>query len=442
MNVLIVGSGGREHALAWKAARSAAVQKVYVAPGNAGTQLEQGVVNVDIQVDDSARLVAFAAQNAVDLTIIGPDAPVVAGIVDRFTTAGLRCFGPTAQAAQLEGSKVFAKTFMARHHIPTAAFAVFTDERAAVEHVHRMGIPIVIKADGLAAGKGVTVARDMASAEETIRAMLSGNAFGDAGKRIIIESCLVGEEVSFTVIVGQGQVRTLCTSQDHKARDDGDRGPNTGGMGAYSPAPVVTDALHERIMREVIWPTVHGMAAEGIPYTGVLYVGLMVGPDGTPQVLEYNCRLGDPETQPLLRRLRSDLVALCNATIDGTLDKVALEWDARPVVGVVMTARGYPGTYARGSTITGLDEAAALPDIKVFHAGTTMTPEGTVVTNGGRVLCVTALGETVTEAQYRAYGAMQRIQWWDPDGRGPYYRTDIGHRAIQREKDGGVVAFS
>jgi len=426
MNVLIIGGGGREHALAWKAAQSPLVTKVHVAPGNAGTANEPGCENVAIGAENITALVEFARRNDVGLTIVGPEAPLVLGVVDAFTAAGLPCFGPSAKAAQLEGSKAFTKDFLARHNIPTAGYGSFTDVDAALAYLERQGAPIVVKADGLAAGKGVILAQTVDEAAAAVRDMLAGNAFGEAGHRVVIEEFLQGEEASFIVMVDGEHVLPLATSQDHKARDDGDRGPNTGGMGAYSPAPVVTAAMHRRVMEEVILPTVRGMAAEGARYTGFLYAGLMIGADGTPKVLEYNCRFGDPETQPVLLRLKSDLVALCQAAVAGRLDQISANWDERASLGVVMAAGGYPGDYRKGDVISGFP--ADEPDRKVFHAGTALA-DGKVVTNGGRVLCVTALGDSVAEAQRRAYEWVSRIQWSDV-----YYRHDIGYRAIARER--------
>ncbi|WP_127475517.1 phosphoribosylamine--glycine ligase [Sulfurivermis fontis] len=426
MNVLVIGSGGREHALAWKAAQSPRVRKVFVAPGNAGTAREAKLENVAIKVEDIQGLVAFARDNAVALTIVGPEVPLVLGVVDAFTAAGLRCFGPSQAAAQLEGSKAFTKDFLARHGIPTAAYATFTDMEAALAYVREQGAPIVIKADGLAAGKGVIVAMTEDEAEDAVRDMLAGNAFGEAGHRVVIEEFLEGEEASFIVMVDGEHILPMATSQDHKRVGDGDTGPNTGGMGAYSPAPVVTPEVHARVMREVIEPTVRGMAAEGHPYTGFLYAGLMITPDGAPKVIEYNCRFGDPETQPIMLRLKSELVGLCEAALDRRLHEVSAEWDSRAAVGVVLAAGGYPGDYRKGDVISGLDEATA-PDAKVFHAGTA-DRNGQVVTAGGRVLCATALGTTVSEAQARAYALAGKIRW-----DGLFYRRDIAWRAIQRE---------
>lgn len=430
MNILIVGGGGREHALAWKVAQSSRVRNVYVAPGNAGTALESKVTNLRIAADDLPELLKFAQGHAVDLTIIGPEVPLVLGITDLFKNAGLRCFGPSQGAAQLEGSKTFTKDFLARHHIPTARYQSFTDPDAAAAYIRDMGAPIVVKADGLAAGKGVILAQSEEEAIAAVRGMLSGAEFGDAGRRVVVEEFLHGEEASFIVMTDGEHILPFASSQDHKARDDGDQGPNTGGMGAYSPAPVVTPELHERIMAEVIEPTVRGMAAEGHRYIGFLYAGLMMTADG-PKVLEYNCRLGDPETQPLILRLRSDLVDLCEAALDGRLGEIKADWDSRPALGVVMTAAGYPGTYRKGDVISGLpgnDELDA--NAKLFHAGTTETKSGDIVTAGGRVLCATALGDTVAEAQSRAYHLAKRVNW-----DGVYYRTDIGYRAIARERE-------
>ena len=426
MNILIIGGGGREHALVWKVAQSPLADRVFVAPGNAGTALEPGIENIAIDADDIAALLAFAQDNNIGLTIVGPEVPLVAGIVDRFNEAGLRCFGPNRDAARLEGSKTFAKDFLARHNIPTAKYAAFTDIGEATAYIVEQGAPIVIKADGLAAGKGVILAQTETEAIAAVEDMLSGNVFGEAGNRVVVEEYLRGEEASFIVMVDGHHCLPLATSQDHKARDNGDAGPNTGGMGAYSPAPVVTQAIHERVMNEVILPTVAGMAAEGNAFTGFLYAGLMIAPDGTPKVLEFNVRFGDPETQPVLCRLRSDLVALCLAALDGRLDGVAAEWDERPALGVVLAAGGYPEGYRKGDVIEGL-VSVAVEDCKVFHAGT-QSREGAVVTSGGRVLCVCALGDTVAEAQNRAYSCVNGIHWPDV-----YYRTDIGYRAIARE---------
>jgi len=427
MKVLVVGSGGREHALAWKLAQSPRVTEVLVAPGNAGTAREPKMRNLPIAAEDIDALVYFTQEQSVDLTVVGPEAPLSKGIVDRFRAAGLRCFGPTQQAAQLESSKAFAKDFLARHQIATAEYANFTEVEPALAYIRAKGAPIVIKADGLAAGKGVILAQTEAEAIAAVEDMLSGNAFGAAGSRVVIEEFLVGEEASFIVMVDGEHVLAMASSQDHKARDNGDQGPNTGGMGAYSPAPVVTPAMHERIMQEVIYPTVRGMAADGIVYTGFLYAGVMITADGTPKVLEFNCRFGDPETQPIMARLKSDFVDLLEAALDERLDQVTADWDSRAAVGVVLAAGGYPDEYAKGSVIHGLDAAAKL-DGKVFHAGTT-DKEGQVVTKGGRVLCAVGLGNSVTAAQAQAYQLVQAIQWDKV-----YYRTDIAYRAIAREQ--------
>ena len=424
MKVLIIGNGGREHALAWKAAQDENVTQVYVAPGNAGSAGEHKVSNVDIDVLAIPELVAFAQQEKIDLTIVGPEAPLVAGVVDQFVVAGLTIFGPTQAAAQLEGSKAFSKDFLARHNIPTAAYQNFTDVAAAKAYVRQQGAPIVIKADGLAAGKGVILAQSEAEAFAAIDHMLAGNAFGEAGHRVVIEEFLVGEEASFIVMVDGEHILPLATSQDHKARDNGDKGPNTGGMGAYSPAPVVTPDIHRRAMQEVIIPTVQGMSKEGTPYTGFLYAGLMIDAEGTPKVLEFNCRFGDPETQPILMRLQSSLVALCLAASRGELDQAEAQWDSRPALGVVMAAGGYPEAYRKGDEIIGIEQVS---HAKVFQAGTRLE-DGKTVTNGGRVLCVTALGDSVKEAQQRAYEGVKAIHW-----PGAYYRTDIGYRAVDRE---------
>lgn len=426
MKILIIGGGGREHALAWKAAQSPDVKRVYIAPGNAGTACERGVHNVDLDAEDIPALLNFAREKHVDLTIVGPEAPLVAGIVDAFKAAGLRCFGPSRKAAQLEGSKAFTKDFLARHRIPTARYRAFTALEPALAYLQSQTTPIVVKADGLAAGKGVVVAQTLSEAQSAVRDMLAGNTFGSAGSRVVIEEFLTGEEASFICMVDGKHILPLATSQDHKARDNGDTGPNTGGMGAYSPASVVTPEMHSRIMREVIEPTVRGMAAEGAPYTGFLYAGLMIAPDGTPKVLEFNCRFGDPETQPIMLRLKSDLVALCEAALDRKLDAVTAQWDPRAALGVVLAAGGYPGKYAKGDEIHGLPETESSEE-KVFHAGTRVQ-DGKIVTSGGRVLCATALGDNVTMAQKRAYSLASQIRW-----DGMFYRTDIGHRAIARE---------
>lgn len=430
MNILIIGSGGREHALAWKIAQSTRATQVYVAPGNAGTAREAKIQNVPLAVGDTEKLLAFAQEQDIHLTIVGPEAPLVDGIVDVFETAGLRCFGPTRNAAQLEGSKVFTKEFLARHGIPSAAFQDFTDADQAEQYIRDQGAPIVVKANGLAAGKGVTVAFDVETAVDAVRNMLSGAAFGDAGRRIVVEEYLQGEEASFIVLVDGEHILPMASSQDHKPRDEGDQGPNTGGMGAYSPAPIVTPKMHERIMAEIIEPTVRGMAADGYPYKGFLYAGLMIDKDGTPKVLEYNCRFGDPETQPILMRLTSDLLELCEAGVNGTLNQCVANWDPRAGLGVVMASKGYSANYPSGDVIEGLDENtfSASRHTKVFHAGTKEV-DGKVVTAGGRVLCVCGLGDTVTEAQATAYQRVGKIKWENL-----YYRQDIGFRAIQREQ--------
>ncbi|MGB0897994.1 MAG: phosphoribosylamine--glycine ligase [Psychrobium sp.] len=425
MNVLIIGSGGREHALAWKVAQSSKATQVFVAPGNAGSALEDKVSNVDIDVCDIEKLIAFAKDNNVEMTIVGPEAPLVIGVVDAFEKAGLNCFGPREGAAQLEGSKAFTKDFLARHDIPTAWYQNFTEIDPAIAYVREKGAPIVIKADGLAAGKGVIVAMTLQEAEDAIKDMLAGNAFGEAGSRVVIEEFLDGEEASFIVMVDGDNVLPMATSQDHKRVGNGDTGPNTGGMGAYSPAPVVTPEMHDRIMEQVIYPTVNGMKAEGNTYTGFLYAGLMIMSDGTPKVIEYNCRFGDPETQPIMMRLQSDLVELVQASFEQRLDQVDAKFDARAAVGVVLAAGGYPASYAKGDVISGIPNATN--DAKVFHAGTKVV-DGNVVTAGGRVLCATALGETVTAAQASAYELTKAIDW-----NGVFYRTDIAYRAIERE---------
>ena len=426
MNILIIGNGGREHALAWKAAQSPLAERVFVAPGNAGTALEPTLTNVDIAATDIPALLSFAQNEKIGLTIVGPEAPLVKGVVDAFRKAGLTIFGPTKAAAQLEGSKAFTKDFLARHHIPTAEYQNFTDVELALQYVRAKGAPIVIKADGLAAGKGVIVAMTLEEAEAAVRDMLAGNAFGDAGHRIVVEEFLDGEEASFIVMVDGEHVLPMATSQDHKRVGDGDTGLNTGGMGAYSPAPVVTAEIHQRVMDEVIWPTVRGMAAEGNVYTGFLYAGLMISEAGQPKVIEFNCRFGDPETQPIMLRLQSDLVEMCLAACEGKLDQQESQWDERPALGVVLAAGGYPGDYRTGDVIHGLplEEVA---DGKVFHAGTRLEDDR-VLTNGGRVLCVTALGADVAAAQRRAYALATPIAW-----EGSFCRRDIGYRAIGRK---------
>ena len=425
--VLVVGGGGREHALAWKLAQSERVARVLVAPGNAGTACEPGVENVAVGAEDIDALVALAHERSVDLTVVGPEAPLVAGIADRFQEEGLRIFGPRAAAARLEGSKAFTKAFLASHGIPTAPYAEFTDPTEAAAYVRRQGTPIVIKADGLAAGKGVVVAQSEAEALTAVHDMLSGRAFGDAGRRIVIEEFLRGEEASFICVVGGGEAVPLASSQDHKAAGEGDTGPNTGGMGAYSPAPVVDAVVHERIMREITRPTVEGMAVAGTPYTGFLYVGLMIDTGGAPRVVEFNCRLGDPETQPILLRLRSDLADLVEAAIDGNLSRVEPVWDDRAALGIVVAAAGYPGSYDQGHPIAGLDADAL--HTKVFHAGTAVDGDR-IVTSGGRVLCVCGLGENVGEAQRKALERVGTVDW-----DGAWHRRDIGHRAVARERD-------
>lgn len=434
MKVLIIGGGGREHAFAWKVAASARVTHVFVAPGNAGTALEPKTANVAISPDDVEGLLAFALRERIDLTIVGPEAPLVLGVVDAFSTKGLRCFGPTRAAARLEGSKAFAKAFLKRHRIPTARSRTFTANNFDRSYVANHPTPIVVKASGLAAGKGVVIAGTSSEALATVDEMFGGR-FGAAGQEVLIEEFLHGEEASFIVMAGGGHVVPLASAQDHKRRDDGDLGPNTGGMGAYSPAPVVTAAIHARAMHEVIEPTIRGLAAEGLPYTGFLYAGLMIAADGTPNVLEFNCRCGDPETQPIIARLRSDLTELCGLALDGKLDQASLDWDPRAALGVVMAAGGYPDSSAQGDVIEGLERAAALPG-KVFHAGTKREADR-IVTAGGRVLCAVGLGSTVTEAQHAAYQLVDCIQW-----RGAHYRHDIGGRALEREKKKGTEPFS
>ena len=425
MRVLIVGAGGREHALAWKCASSPRVNEVIVAPGNAGTAMEARVRNADVAPEDVAALVTLARTERVDLTIIGPEAPLVAGVVDAFAAADLKCFGPRAAAAQLEGSKAFSKEFLQRHRIPTAKHATFTRATFDPRYVMTHRMPIVVKASGLAAGKGVVIAASAPEALAAANAMFAGE-FGAAGREVVIEEFLTGEEVSFIVMADGQRALALATSQDHKRRDDGDRGPNTGGMGAYSPAPIVTPALHARIMREVIEPTLQALAAEGMPYTGFLYAGLMIAADGAPRVLEFNCRLGDPETQPLLMRLQSDLTELCEAALGGRLSEAAVKWDPRSALGVVMAAPGYPGSPQCGDAIEGLAEATLLPG-KIFHGGTRLD-RGRVVTSGGRVLCAVGMGASVRAAQSQAYALAHSIHW-----PGAQYRHDIGHRAAARE---------
>jgi phosphoribosylamine---glycine ligase len=426
MKVLIIGGGGREHALAWKCAQSAEVERVYVAPGNAGTAIESMVSNVDIPAEATQALIQFAADNQIGLTIIGPEAPLVTGIVDAFNEAGLPCFGPTRDAAMLEGSKSYTKDFLKRHHIPTADYKVFTDLNLAKSYITRLGVPLVVKADGLAAGKGVVVAETIDQALTTVADMLSGNKFGEAGHRVVIEEFLRGEEASFIVMTDGTHILPMATSQDHKARDEGDRGPNTGGMGAYSPAPVIDRQLHERIMKTVIYPTVVGMKKDGRPYKGFLYAGLMISEHAEIRVLEFNCRGGDPETQPIMMRLKSDLVGLCLDAISGVLDPDSANWDERVALGIVASAAGYPERPRKGDEISGLDYNFG-DEVKIFHGGTARSANK-VVTAGGRILCVTALGDSVSKAQQAALAAMGKISW-----DGMYYRRDIGYRAVKRE---------
>ncbi|MDH5353376.1 MAG: phosphoribosylamine--glycine ligase [Gammaproteobacteria bacterium] len=424
MKILVIGGGGREHALAWKAAQSPLADQVFVAPGNAGTELEANLTNIDIGSEDISALLAFALAESVDLTIVGPEAPLVDGIADLFEAAGLRIFGPSACAAQLEGSKTFTKDFLHRYNIPTAAYQSFTEIDPAIEYVKQQGTPIVIKADGLAAGKGVILANTEAQAINAIRDMLAGNAFGEAGHRVVVEEFLYGEEASFICMVDGEDVLPMATSQDHKARDNGDTGPNTGGMGAYSPAPVVTVDIEAGVMRDIIMPTVRGMASENARYRGFLYAGLMIDADGNAKVLEYNCRFGDPETQPIMMRLQSDLVALCMAACDGKLADQSASWDERCSLGVVLAAKGYPEAYNKGEIITGIP--VENESSKVFHAGTERDQQGNIVSNGGRVLCAVALGKDIKQAQENAYQLVDQINW-----EGSYYRTDIGFKAIE-----------
>ncbi|MDH3634345.1 MAG: phosphoribosylamine--glycine ligase [Gammaproteobacteria bacterium] len=423
MNVLIVGGGGREHALAWKAAQSTRVRRIYVAPGNAGTALEQGIENVAIDAEDIDKLLDFALANHIELTIVGPEAPLVAGITDRFEAQGLTIFGPSAGAAQLEGSKTFTKDFLARHNIPSAAYRSFTEAEAACAYVAKKGCPIVVKADGLAAGKGVIVAQTSDEAEHAIREMLSGNRFGEAGHRVVIEEFMPGEEASYICVVDGEQVLPMASSQDHKARDNGDLGPNTGGMGAYSPAPVLSPQIEEQVMRRIILPTVRGMNSEGNRYRGFLYAGLMIGSDGVARVVEYNCRFGDPETQPIMMRLQSDLVELCLAACNGELGTISASWDRRTSLGVVMAANGYPESYTKGELIKNIPPES--PTGKVFHAGTTTDADGNILSNGGRVLCAVGLGEDIKSAQQHAYELVREIDW-----KSAYFRTDIGSKAL------------
>ncbi len=425
MKVLIVGGGGREHALAWKMAQSDRVDRIYVAPGNAGTELENKCENISIDAAAIVELARFAQKQSIDLTIVGPEVALVDGIVDLFSDRELRCFGPAKRAAQLEGSKSFTKSFLTRHGIPTAAYEVFTDLEPAVDYIRAHGAPIVIKADGLAAGKGVTVARTREEALQAVQDCFTARKFGEAGQKVVIEDSLRGEEASFICMVDGEHILPLVTSQDHKARDDGDHGPNTGGMGAYSPAPVVDEDVYQKIMQQIIQPTVTGLNFEGTPYTGFLYAGLMITSEGDPYVIEYNCRLGDPETQPILMRLQSDLVSLCEAAMDGKLDGIKAEWDDRPALGVVLAAGGYPDVYKKGDVITGLESIRG-DAVKVFHAGTLKNNDD-ILTNGGRVLCVTALGEDISTAQAAAYDAAGKIHWHNM-----VYRSDIGYRAVYR----------
>ena len=425
MNILIIGSGGREHALAWSAAKDKNVQTVFVAPGNGGTATEPKMQNVPLDIADSSALINFAKENQVGLTIVGPEAPLVAGVVDDFRAADLAIFGPTAAAAQLEGSKAFSKDFLQRQNIPTGAYQNFTEIDKAISYLQKVGAPIVIKADGLAAGKGVIVAMTLDEAEAAVRDMLAGNKFGDAGSTVVIEEFLQGEEASFIVMVDGDNVLPMATSQDHKRVGNGDTGPNTGGMGAYSPAPVVNSEIHQRIMDQVIMPTVRGMKAEGNEYTGFLYAGLMIDDSGQPKVIEFNCRFGDPETQPIMLRLKTSIVDMCNAALDRDFARLDVQWDPRPAVGVVMASGGYPDSYAKGNPIT--INCTQSSDTKVFHAGTAIV-EDQLVTTGGRVLCIASLGDTVTGAQSAAYAAVQNIDWQQA-----FYRTDIAYRAIDRE---------
>lgn len=426
MKILVVGGGGREHALAWKLAQSPQAEAVFVAPGNGGTALEPGLQNVPINADDLPGLKDFALHNQIDLTLIGPEVPLVEGIVDLFSEAGLVCFGPSAKAARLEGSKAFTKEFLFRHQIPTAAYASFTEFDQAVAYLEQCSYPLVVKADGLAAGKGVIIVSGREQAVDVLERMLLNNGFGEAGRRVVIEEFLLGEEASFIVMISGDQILPLATSQDHKARDNADKGPNTGGMGAYSPAPVVTPEIYQQVMEKIILPTVKGLTSEGCPYTGFLYAGLMIDDSGQAKVLEYNCRFGDPETQPIVLRMKSDLLDLCLAAVEHRLDQVEVEWDPRAALGVVMAAGGYPDGYRKGNEILGIP--AETGETKVFHAGTQLQ-QGRVLTSGGRVLCVTALGDTVCQAQKRAYVEVKKISW-----DGAFCRTDIGYRAVAREQ--------
>ncbi len=426
MKILLIGSGGREHALAWKLAQTSKVESVFVAPGNAGTALEDKIENVAINAEDTEGLLKFALENAIDLTVVGPEAPLVAGIVDLFEINNLRCFGPSKGAAQLEGSKAFSKDFFARHNIPTAKYENFTDIDEAVAYIKKEGAPIVVKADGLAAGKGVILAETEDEAIAAVKDMLAGNSFGEAGHRVVIEEFLTGEEASIIVIADGENYLPMATSQDHKARDNGDNGPNTGGMGAYSPAPVVTSEISKKIMKDVIEPTIKGMADEGNPFTGFLYAGVMIDAKGDSKVLEYNVRFGDPETQPIMMRLNSDLVDLLEAALDKQLEQISIDWDKRSAVGVVLAAGGYPEAYDKGEVITGIPSDT--DSSKTFHAGTSRDGEN-IVTNGGRVLCTVGLGSTVSDAQKNAYSIVEQIKW-----NNCYYRTDIAYRAVNREQ--------
>jgi phosphoribosylamine--glycine ligase len=429
MKVLIVGSGGREHALAWKASRSDLTSEIYVAPGNGGTALERDITNVVISAEDIDGLASFALKNKIDLTIVGPEVPLVLGITDEFKKKGLRCFGPSKDAARLEGSKDFMKDFLSRNNIPTALYKSFTDINLAKDYVKNHSIPVVIKADGLAAGKGVIIANSTEEAVEAIEQCMEDKEFGEAGSKVVIEEFLEGEEASFIVLTDGNVILPLASSQDHKARDDGDKGPNTGGMGAYSPAPVVTANLHKKIMDEVIIPTIEGLNKEGMNYCGFLYAGLMIDKNKNIKVLEFNCRFGDPETQPILLRMKSDLINLCFEAAEGKLVESEIIWDERVSLGVVMAAGGYPNNYDKGFEISGLLEDET-EDLKIFHAGTSLNKEDKVVTNGGRVLCVTALGSNTKEAKEKAYQRVKSIKWEKA-----YFRRDIGYRALNREAD-------
>ena len=429
MKVLIVGSGGREHALAWKASKSDLTSEIYVAPGNGGTALESDITNVEIAAEDIDGLASFALKNKIDLTIVGPEVPLVLGITDEFKKKGLRCFGPSKDAARLEGSKDFMKDFLSRNNIPTALYKSFTDTNLAKDYVKNHTIPVVIKADGLAAGKGVIIANSTKEAVEAVEQCMEDKEFGEAGSKVVIEEFLEGEEASFIVLTDGNVILPLASSQDHKARDDGDKGPNTGGMGAYSPAPVVTENLHKKIMDEVIIPTIEGLNKEGMNYCGFLYAGLMIDKDKNIKVLEFNCRFGDPETQPILLRMKSDLINLCFEAAEGKLVESEIVWDERVSLGVVMAAGGYPNNYDKGFEISGLLEDET-EDLKIFHAGTSLNKEDKVVTNGGRVLCVTALGSNTKEAKEKAYQRVKSIEWEKA-----YFRRDIGYRALNREED-------